>query len=140
VQANNWGTPRVRWDNGWYEDVDASELKIDKARTSVLGNALALFDRATTAKNPDWHAVALALCAALVSQKGAALPRPRRVKNNASTTTPRLNAVGKPYSPSYDPNYRMKYKPRRYAPGGPNLGGMEYTIPSKTGVPRKWEL
>jgi hypothetical protein len=23
----------------------------------------------------------------------------------------RLNAVGKPYSPSYDPNYRLKYKP-----------------------------
>ena len=25
-----------------------------------------------------------------------------------------LNAVGKPYSEQYDPNYRMKYKTRRY--------------------------
>lgn len=30
-------------------------------------------------------------------------------------TAPALNAVGKPYSPQFDPNYRMKYKPRRYA-------------------------
>ena len=26
-----------------------------------------------------------------------------------------LNAVGKPYSASYDPNYKMKYRPRKYA-------------------------
>lgn len=52
----------------------------------------------------------------------------------------KLNAVGKPYSPSYDPNYRMKHKPPKYAGGYQNLGGMLYTIPAVTGVPRVWEL
>ena len=33
-----------------------------------------------------------------------------------------LNAVGKPYSEQYDPNYRMKYHPRKYAPRGGDVG------------------
>ena len=32
-------------------------------------------------------------------------PRARRA------VAPKLNAVGKPFSPQYDPNYRMKYRP-----------------------------
>lgn len=26
VVANNWGTPRVRWDNGWFESLDADDI------------------------------------------------------------------------------------------------------------------
>lgn len=33
-----------------------------------------------------------------------------------------LNAVGKPYGTQFNPNYRMKYKPRKYAPGGGDVG------------------
>jgi hypothetical protein len=39
-------------------------------------------------------------------------------------TTPVLNAIGKPYGSNFDPNYRMKYKPRRYAPGGGSVNGI----------------
>lgn len=38
-------------------------------------------------------------------------PRAPRAKQ------PRLNAVGKPYSPLYDPKYRVKYKTPRTAYG-----------------------
>lgn len=31
-------------------------------------------------------------------------------KLRARMTAPRLNAIGRPYSPQFDPNYRMKYK------------------------------
>ena len=36
-------------------------------------------------------------------------PKPKKAKPE----TPKLNAVGKPFSSSYDPDYRMKYKPSR---------------------------
>lgn len=40
------------------------------------------------------------------------------------------NAIGKPYGASYDPNYRMKYRPRQYAPRG---GSVENCI-----SPQQW--
>lgn len=43
-----------------------------------------------------------------------------RVKNPVRVAL--LNAIGKPFAPQYDPNYRMKYKPRKYAPGGGEVG------------------
>jgi hypothetical protein len=56
----------------------------------------------------------MSLQEALVVVKAAGFrvskPRTKKLKYR-----PTLNAVGKPYSPQYDPNYRMKYKPRRYA-------------------------
>jgi hypothetical protein len=36
------------------------------------------------------------------------MPRKSKIK---ATVPLGLNAVGKPFSPQYDPNYRMKYKP-----------------------------
>ena len=42
----------------------------------------------------------------LLQSNGYRVTKPRAAKCAA----PALNAVGKPYSPSYDPNYRMKYR------------------------------
>lgn len=55
-------------------------------------------------------------------------PRAPKVKAEA----PKLNAVGKPYSPSYDPNYRMKYKTPKLSRLPQNIGPIEgwtYTNP-----------
>ena len=56
---------------------------------------------------------------AVVKAAGFRVSKPRAKKDPlsyaASCERRGLNAVGKPYSPSYDPNYRMKYRPRRYA-------------------------
>jgi hypothetical protein len=41
----------------------------------------------------------------LIQAAGYRVSRPRKVKPTISA----LNAIGKPYSPQYDPNYRMKY-------------------------------
>jgi hypothetical protein len=42
---------------------------------------------------------------AVVKAAGFRVSKPRpRAKHS------KLNAIGKPYSPQYDPNYRMKYK------------------------------
>ena len=48
-----------------------------------------------------------------LTQRGFKVSRPKRAKE--SKGQPRLNAIGKPFSPSYDPNYKMKYRPKRYA-------------------------
>lgn len=50
---------------------------------------------------------AIALCEA----NGYRVSKPKAAKKVA----PCLNAIGRPFSPSYDPNYKMKYKPKRYA-------------------------
>jgi hypothetical protein len=34
----------------------------------------------------------------------------RVIKARTPKCAPTLNAVGKPFNPSYDPNYRMKYR------------------------------
>jgi hypothetical protein len=34
-----------------------------------------------------------------------------RVSKPRAKAMPTLNAIGKPYSPQYDPNYRMRYRP-----------------------------
>lgn len=52
---------------------------------------------------------------ALVKAAGYRVSKPRAPRDIAPLG---LNAVGKPYSSQYNPNYRMKYKPRRYAPSG----------------------
>jgi hypothetical protein len=44
---------------------------------------------------------------AVVKAAGYRVTKPR-VK-----TAPKLNAIGKPFSPQYDPNYRMKYRTPR---------------------------
>lgn len=43
---------------------------------------------------------------AVVQAAGYRITKPRAPK----ATAPALNAVGKPFSPSYDPNYRVKHK------------------------------
>ena len=48
-----------------------------------------------------------------LTQRGFKVTRPKRAKE--SKRQPRLNAIGKPFSASYDPNYKMKYRPKRYA-------------------------
>jgi hypothetical protein len=48
---------------------------------------------------------------AVVKANGYRVSKPKATKKVA----PRLNAVGRPFSSSYDPNYKMKYKPKRYA-------------------------
>lgn len=83
---------------------------------------------------------------ALLRSEGYRVSAPRAPK----AIVPALNAVGKPYSPQFDPNYRMKYKPRRYACGAhesQNIGNgglygwdWENKTPAKTGIPRVWEL
>lgn len=81
----------------------------------------------------------ITLAKQILAQAGYTVARakPRAAKQEAPT----LNAVGKPYSPQFDPNYRMKYKPPRYVTQGPNGNGrLKYTIPSETGIPRVWEL
>lgn len=32
VRANVWGTVRVRWDNGWIEDVEPSEIRSERSK------------------------------------------------------------------------------------------------------------
>jgi hypothetical protein len=43
---------------------------------------------------------------ATVKAAGYRVSKPKAAK----ATAPALNAVGKPYSPLFDPNYRMKYR------------------------------
>ena len=43
-----------------------------------------------------------------VTQKRASRPRAKKTDG-----APKLNAVGKPYSPQYDPNYKLRHKPSR---------------------------
>ena len=43
-----------------------------------------------------------------LTQRGFKVSRPKKAKE--SKEQPRLNAIGKPYGASYDPNYKMKYK------------------------------
>lgn len=43
-----------------------------------------------------------------LTQRGFKVSRPKTAK--ASKGQPRLNAIGKPFGASYDPNYKMKYK------------------------------
>ena len=46
-----------------------------------------------------------------LAQRGFKVSRfSQRRANKASKAQPRLNAIGKPYGASYDPNYKMKYK------------------------------
>jgi hypothetical protein len=45
---------------------------------------------------------------ALVKAAGFRVTKPRQPK----ATRPALNAVGKPYSPQFDPKYKLKHKPR----------------------------
>ena len=47
-----------------------------------------------------------------LTQRGFKVSRPRAAKSKGQ---PGLNAIGKPFGPSYDPNYKMKYRPKRYA-------------------------
>lgn len=49
---------------------------------------------------------------AVVKAAGYRVTAPR-VRNPVRVA--QLNAIGRPYSPSYDPNYKMKYRPKRYA-------------------------
>jgi hypothetical protein len=47
-----------------------------------------------------------------------AAPKPARKPRKAKPAADvKLNAIGKPYSPQYDPKYRMKHKPARYVTG-----------------------
>jgi hypothetical protein len=56
----------------------------------------------------------------LVKAAGYRVTKPRKPIERAS-----LNAVGKPYSPQYDPNYRMKYK-------GANIARLLKPMPANT--------
>lgn len=49
----------------------------------------------------------------LLTAQGYRITKPRTAK--AKCAVPALNAVGKPFGAQYDPKYRMKYHPRRYA-------------------------
>jgi hypothetical protein len=80
---------------------------------------------------------------ALLRAAGYRVSAPRaRVRANGSQRA--LNAVGKPYSPQYDPKYKMKHKPPRYADMMSKhripLHPWEYSIPALSGKPRIWEL
>jgi hypothetical protein len=44
------------------------------------------------------------------TQERASKPRAKKIKTNGA---PKFNAVGKPYSPQYDPNYKLRHKPSR---------------------------
>ena len=57
---------------------------------------------------------------ACVKAAGFRVSKPREKEKKLNPL--KLNAVGKPYSPQYDPNYRMKYHPRKYAPSTPFCG------------------
>lgn len=48
---------------------------------------------------------------AVVKNAGYRVTKPKAKK----AITRSFNAVGKPFSASYDPNYKMKYRPKRYA-------------------------
>jgi hypothetical protein len=50
---------------------------------------------------------------ACLKANGYRVSKPRAVK-----TRPALNALGKPYSPQFDPNYRMKYRTPSLKRGG----------------------
>jgi len=62
----------------------------------------------------------------LLQAAGYRVSKPRAVRTGPSgLARPRgLNAVGKPFSPSYDPNYRIKHKvstAHLFKPYGPGI-------------------
>lgn len=63
---------------------------------------------------------------ALLKSNGYRVSKPRAAKMERQE----LNAIGKPFSPSYDPNYRMKYKtpcvPYGLSTAGMSRGANEY--------------
>lgn len=49
---------------------------------------------------------------AVVKAAGYRVAKPKAAKPKVA---PKFNALGLPMNPNYDPNYKMKYRPRRYA-------------------------
>ena len=75
--------------------------------------------------------ITLEAAIALVQAAGYRVSKPRAPK----VTAPALNAVGKPFGPQYDPNYRVKHKTTTahlFKPYGPGirLTSWNFTIPS----------
>jgi hypothetical protein len=71
-----------------------------------------------------------------LSMREASKAKPRKPKA-AKAAAPALNAVGKPFSPSYDPAYKMKYKGGRMAawkPATPNFNAYLAIMQAKHGA------
>lgn len=62
---------------------------------------------ATEAEEHGGH-IALSDALTVVKAAGYRVSKPKKIK---ATVPLGLNAVGKPFSPQYDPNYRLRHKP-----------------------------
>jgi hypothetical protein len=68
----------------------------------------------------------------VVKAAGYRVSKPRARKPVAPKPTLGLNAIGKPYGASFDPNYRMKY----HTPSISNRKGNNGTLPGIS--PERW--
>lgn len=64
------------------------------------------------AQSGELYMSTLEMALNLVKAHGYRVSKPKEAKAKGPLG---LNAVGKPYGENYDPNYKMKYRPKRYA-------------------------